>query len=40
MYFIRYRSFSFAQLDQVVGGRCGARLFVELNQFIHDVTTQ
>ena len=34
------RSFSFAQLDQQVGGRCGARLFAVLNLFIHNVTTR
>ena len=31
------RSFPFAQLDQVVGGRCGTNLFTESNQFFHDV---
>ena len=34
------RSFSFGQLDQVVGGRCGARLFAVLNPFMNDVTTR
>ena len=34
------RSFSFAQLDQQVGGRCGARLSALLNLFIHNVTTR